>query len=67
MGAFNLFGKIASLIQNENANISNLIENIHYNMISVILHINDESQAVRKTCINCLTNICILFDINRIK
>jgi len=67
MGAFNLLGKIAGLITKENENFDRLIESLHFHIISLILHINDENQAVKQACINSLNNLASLFELRQLK
>ncbi len=47
MGAFNLLGKIASLIEESDENWEDLIDNLHYYLISILIHLNDESPVVK--------------------
>lgn len=67
MGAFNLFGKMAALITQENENFIRLIESLHFHMISLILHINDENQAVKQACINSLNTLASLLELPELK
>ena len=67
MGAFNLLGKLAGLITPENENFDKLIESLHFHIISLILHINDENQAVKQACINALNNLAGLLELELIK
>lgn len=57
MGAFNLFGKLANLLENDVEDYDHIITMIHYNLISLALHINDENSAVKQACINSLSSI----------
>lgn len=57
MGAFNLFGKLANLLENDVEDYDHIITMIHYNLISLALHINDENSAVKQSCINSLSSI----------
>ena len=67
MGAFNLLGKMAGLITQENENCNRLIESLHFHIISLILHINDENPAVKQSCINSLNNLATLLDLQQLK
>jgi hypothetical protein len=66
MGAFNLFGKLANLLDPNTEDYEHIITMIHYNLISLALHINDENSAVRQTCINSISNISKILDCKKI-
>lgn len=67
MGAFNLLGKLAVLINEENEHYDQIIESVHFQLISLILHINDENQAVKQACINSLNNVANILMLNDLK
>lgn len=67
MGAFNLLGKLAGLITPENEHYERLIDNLHYHIVSLILHVNDENSAVKQACINSLGNLSNLLEIEQLK
>ena len=60
MAAFNLFGKIAIMASESTMNASGLIENYYFHIISVLLHLSDEKEAVRSACHQTLENISII-------
>jgi subtilase family serine protease len=64
MGAFNLLGKIANLVEKQDSNIRSIVDNLHFSIISLILHINDESQAVKQACVSSLSNLAQLLEIS---
>eukprot|EP00828_Plagiopyla_frontata_P048066 TRINITY_DN9099_c0_g1_i1.p1 TRINITY_DN9099_c0_g1~~TRINITY_DN9099_c0_g1_i1.p1 ORF type:complete len:424 (+),score=76.50 TRINITY_DN9099_c0_g1_i1:799-2070(+) len=66
MGAFNLFGKVCSLVIPENENIQEIHQNIHYFLISLLLHITDESSAVKSSCLNALIQISSLLELQEL-
>ena len=67
MGAFNLLGKMAGLITQENENYGRLIESLHFHLISLILHVNDENPAVKQACVNSLNNLASLLNLQNLK
>ncbi len=58
MGAFNLVGKIYSVLFKKKGDLRDKItEEIHFNLISIFLHLNDESDVVRKACFSSLKDL----------
>ncbi len=46
MSAFNLFGKLCKILSKIPRGIEYLQEHIHFHLLSILVHINDESRAV---------------------
>lgn len=67
MGAFNLLGKIANLLTLQQENSNKIVETLHFQVISLVLHINDENQAVKQASINSLNSLASLFNLNELK
>lgn len=66
MGAFNLFGKIANRIEINDDHYNDILTHIHYNLISLILHINDENSAVKQSCLNSLSSVSKLLNLDEL-
>ena len=63
MGAFNIYGKVADLVNIFKLNsddffIQNFLlkfkEDFHNNLVSLIIHSNDENRAVKQSCIQAI-------------
>lgn len=55
-----MLGKIASLVEDNDDNFDELIDNFHYYLISILIHLNDESPVVKQSCIKALSIIANL-------
>jgi hypothetical protein len=64
MIAFNLFGKLSSFLDKSAANFKNLLDNVHYNMVSLVLHTQDDTNAVRQACIGAIQKLTPFLEIN---
>jgi len=58
MSSFNLVGKIYNVLYKKKADSRERItEDIHFNLISIFLHLNDESDIVKKACLSSLKDL----------
>jgi hypothetical protein len=58
--AFSLFGKLGSI-----AGESDIFkQNIHENIVSILLHLNDQDESTRNNCAMALTQIASLFSLD---
>eukprot|EP01017_Pseudomicrothorax_dubius_P037255 TRINITY_DN5440_c0_g1_i3.p1 TRINITY_DN5440_c0_g1~~TRINITY_DN5440_c0_g1_i3.p1 ORF type:complete len:181 (+),score=41.81 TRINITY_DN5440_c0_g1_i3:212-754(+) len=61
--SFNLFGKLASLIDKNAANFKATLDQVHYNLVSVALHTQDDSKVVKQSCLATLQKIFEVLEI----
>jgi len=62
MSSFNLVGKIYNVLYKKKADSRERItEDIHFNLISIFLHLNDESDIVKKACLSSLKDLSEIF------
>ena len=55
MSAFSLVGKVYSVVfRKKPESRDSLIEEVHYSLISIFLHFNDESDIVKQACASSL-------------
>ena len=55
MSAFSLVGRVYSVIFRKKSEArDSLIEEVHYSLISIFLHFNDESDIVKQACASSL-------------
>jgi hypothetical protein len=58
--AFNLFGELGEIIGERDI----FKQNIHENIVSILLHLNDEEDLVKENCARALTQIAPLFSLD---
>ena len=66
MAAFNFFGRLVALLRPEEKANKLILQEIDFNIIPLILHLNDESHAVRQSCRNSLETIAQILEIREL-
>jgi hypothetical protein len=68
VGSFNLVGTLFKVVTTKAPQArGGIMEELHFNLISIILHLNDENGVVRQACANSLKEISNIIEIPEIK
>ena len=67
MSAFNLFGKLSRLLHSLPRGLDYLQDHIHYHLVSILIHINDDNRAVQQSAVESLREIARVLKIAELK